>query len=117
MSDLNKPRFYAHTLADANGVPCSPDKWQPQPMSAHEENVANRAATFSAAFGGTEWARLLGRWHDLGKYSAEFQRYLRSANDADSDSDDEDPPVPAPVLQNQRTAQLDCSSITTRRTY
>ncbi|MEK6677597.1 MAG: CRISPR-associated helicase Cas3', partial [Planctomycetota bacterium] len=43
-------------------------------------DVGRRAAEFAAAFASPEWGRVVGMWHDLGKYSAEFQAYLRSAN-------------------------------------
>ena len=39
--------------------------------------VANCAAQFAAAFGAPEWGEILGRCHDLGKYSKVFQRLLR----------------------------------------
>jgi len=31
-------------------------------------------------FGAEEWGELAGRWHDLGKFSHQFQRYIRSAS-------------------------------------
>jgi len=46
--------------------------------------VANLAAEFASAFDAPEWSRLAGRWHDLGKYSVEFQRYLHSAGGAEA---------------------------------
>src|SRR3569833_335628 len=45
----------------------------------HLREVARRAADHAAGFGGQEWARLAGLWHDLGKYRPGFQRYLRAA--------------------------------------
>jgi CRISPR-associated endonuclease/helicase Cas3 len=44
----------------------------------HLERVAEQAAVFASAFGAADWGRLAGLWHDIGKYSAEFQAYLRS---------------------------------------
>ena len=38
------------------------------------------AAEFARPFGGGEWAYLAGLWHDLGKYSEEFQKKLFDAN-------------------------------------
>lgn len=43
------------------------------------------AATFAEAFGGGEWGRLLGWWHDIGKYSDRFQNYLRVGSQTDED--------------------------------
>jgi CRISPR-associated endonuclease/helicase Cas3 len=37
------------------------------------------AAGFAATFGAGECGRLLGLWHDLGKYSTAFQEYLRAS--------------------------------------
>jgi len=34
----------------------------------------------SADFGAKEWGELAGLWHDLGKYSAAFQQYIRSVS-------------------------------------
>ena len=64
-TDVPRP-YYAHSL---EGEP--PEKWQP--LEKHLENVAEIAAGFAKPFGGEEWARLAGLWHDLGKYSNEFQ--------------------------------------------
>lgn len=36
------------------------------------------ASQFAEAFGASTWGRLTGLWHDLGKYSTEFQAYLDS---------------------------------------
>jgi CRISPR-associated endonuclease/helicase Cas3 len=35
------------------------------------------ASTFATDFGATDWGAILGWYHDLGKYSAAFQHYLR----------------------------------------
>jgi CRISPR-associated endonuclease/helicase Cas3 len=42
--------------------------------------VADLAAEFAGDFGAEEWGRVLGLWHDLGKYSVEFQDMLLKAN-------------------------------------
>ncbi len=66
---------FAHSL---DGRP--PNDWQP--LEAHLQNVAERAASFAAPFGASSWAYLAGLWHDLGKYAPEFQHYIAAANDA-----------------------------------
>lgn len=74
-------RFFAHSR---EGWPI--DEWEL--LADHLHLVANGggyhgldgAATFAAAFNAAEWGRTAGLWHDLGKYSAEFQAYLRGAN-------------------------------------
>ncbi len=70
-------KYYAHSL---EGQP--PEKWQP--LDEHLKNVATLAAEFAGPFGGQEWARLAGLWHDLGKYSNEFKKKLYDANGIES---------------------------------
>ncbi|EGF30315.1 CRISPR-associated helicase Cas3 [Oxalobacteraceae bacterium IMCC9480] len=40
----------------------------------------------AAPFASAQWARLAGRWHDLGKYRPGFQRYIREISDAHCES-------------------------------
>ncbi len=77
---------YAHTLADS---PSS--DWEP--LGAHLDKVAHSASTFAEAFGARQWGEVLGRCHDLGKLSEEFQNYLRNAGAASTDAgaENEDP--------------------------
>ncbi len=70
--------FYAHSL---EGEP--PERWQP--LEEHLKNVAERAETFAAKFGGDKWAYLAGLWHDLGKYSHAFQSKLYRENGLETD--------------------------------
>lgn len=72
-----KDEYYAHSL---EGKP--PKNWQP--LEKHLKNVAEKARTFADAFGAAEWGYLAGLWHDVGKYSNEFQNYLRVKNDIDA---------------------------------
>jgi CRISPR-associated endonuclease/helicase Cas3 len=58
----------------------------PHILSDHLLEVARRAADHAAGFGGQEWARLAGLWHDLGKYRPGFQRYLRAATGAEAEN-------------------------------
>lgn len=69
--------FYAHTKEDA-----PPELWQS--LEEHLMNVAETAATFASAFDAQPWGYAAGLWHDLGKYSPNFQAYLRrnSTDDA-----------------------------------
>lgn len=71
-------RYYAHSL---EGRPKS--EWET--MAAHEERVAKRCREFLTRIHPDlgSWGDLLGRWHDLGKYSSEFQAYISHANDDD----------------------------------
>ena len=46
----------------------------------HLQGVAELASGFGAKFGSAESARLAGLWHDLGKYSGDFQSMIRREN-------------------------------------
>lgn len=60
----------AHTSA-------SDDEQTWQPLGEHLDAVASLASRFASSFDSSEWGRLLGAWHDLGKHHPEFQAYLR----------------------------------------
>jgi CRISPR-associated endonuclease/helicase Cas3 len=64
---------YAHSLEGR-----LPNEWEP--LADHLKRVAELAAKFAKKFEATEWARHAGLWHDLGKYSEEFQAYLFKEN-------------------------------------
>jgi CRISPR-associated endonuclease/helicase Cas3 len=60
---------YAHTL------PGRPEaEWHR--LETHLRDSADKAEAFASEFGAGEWGRLAGLWHDLGKYSEAFQKYL-----------------------------------------
>ena len=67
---------YAHSKP---GRP--PDEWQP--LQAHLEAVADKAAGFAQSFGAGELARVVGILHDLGKYSTAFQLRLQGGSPSD----------------------------------
>jgi CRISPR-associated endonuclease/helicase Cas3 len=50
------------------------------PLEEHLSAVSDLAGKMSAEFGAAEWGKLAGQWHDLGKYSEAFQRYIRGAS-------------------------------------
>lgn len=66
---------YAHSL---EGQP--PSQWET--VADHLNAVAAKAREFTAAFRAESWGEIVGRWHDLGKYSEEFQQRI-SASDPD----------------------------------
>ena len=51
-------------------------------LEKHLDSVARIAAKFASSFGGSEWAYLAGKWHDIGKYRSGFQQYIRQTTDA-----------------------------------
>ena len=67
------PAFAAHHRA-------SDDKWQT--LESHLLGVADLASQFAAKLQLSKQGELLGLLHDLGKYSIEFQNYLKSATGA-----------------------------------
>jgi len=50
----------------------------------HLKEVGRLAGQFANLFGSTSWAEVAGLWHDLGKYSSDFQRMIRSASGLDA---------------------------------
>lgn len=74
--------IYARAIRDASGG------LRFQALEDHLRGVAGRAATFATAFGAAEFGAMAGRWHDLGKYAADFQRYLLEANGVEVDQED-----------------------------
>jgi CRISPR-associated endonuclease/helicase Cas3 len=72
-----KDEFYAHSR---NGKP--PEDWHR--IEDHLKRVAEMARSFANDFHAGDWAYLAGRWHDLGKYSKEFQARLLAVSDPDS---------------------------------
>ncbi len=73
-------KYYAHSL------PGKPRKeWQR--LEEHLKNVAELAKTFAKSFNAQDWAYLAGVWHDIGKYSKEFQEMLKKAVNEDANDD------------------------------
>lgn len=78
--------FYAHSLRNSCGVLLPTTEWEPLYTGdggGHLERVARLAKEFAGAFGEEEWGHVAGLWHDVGKYSTEFQRYLGANQDGD----------------------------------
>jgi CRISPR-associated endonuclease/helicase Cas3 len=71
-------RFFAHTAPAILGPATDEQCWEP--LEDHLHEVSSAAGAFAEAFGAGAWGQLAGRWHDLGKYSREFQNYLRCAS-------------------------------------
>ncbi|MGQ0701253.1 MAG: CRISPR-associated endonuclease Cas3'' [Panacagrimonas sp.] len=52
----------------------------PHLLADHLCAVSAGAANNAQSWGGSDWAALAGLWHDLGKYAADFQHYIRAAS-------------------------------------
>ncbi len=77
--------YYAHTAVGSDGTPDrNPANWQL--LSTHLLNVAKLAERFAEPLDLAAVAWLAGLLHDLGKYRAEFQQYLRNERKAGSDT-------------------------------
>ncbi|MDX8401095.1 MAG: CRISPR-associated endonuclease Cas3'', partial [Mariprofundaceae bacterium] len=80
---MNEAKYAAHI--DENG--------RIHALEEHLAHVADRAGAFATGFG-REWAALAGRWHDLGKYSATFQKMIFEANGMEAHVEVEGTPGP-----------------------
>jgi len=86
--------FFAHTAPPPRGwepLYCAEGEWERLPEE--KRGHLNKVARLCARFAGEMFAKapaqkqaervgfLLGLWHDLGKFSAEFQSYLKNAGE------------------------------------
>ncbi len=70
-------KYFAHSLKE---LPVN--QWHK--LEDHLENVAKIASEFASDFNAQNWGYLAGLWHDIGKYSNEFQKMLLSTGDPDT---------------------------------
>ncbi|MCI5161085.1 MAG: CRISPR-associated endonuclease Cas3'' [Candidatus Electrothrix sp. AX5] len=71
-------KYYAHSREDH-----PLEKWQS--LETHLDNVAQLCQSFADHFNAGQWGDLVGRFHDLGKGSREFQAYLRHVNEIEDE--------------------------------
>lgn len=80
-----KNQALAHVRPDnSGGTGGGSGQWHEHLLDEHLRGVARIAADFAAGFDSREWANIAGLWHDLGKYSTEFQQYIRSVTGYDA---------------------------------
>lgn len=67
--------YYAHSV---DGKPV--EQWHR--LEKHLLGTAKLASQFAEVFGCGEWGYVAGLWHDLGKYSEDFQKKILVSADA-----------------------------------
>ncbi|CAG9932586.1 CRISPR-associated endonuclease Cas3'' [Candidatus Nitrotoga arctica] len=80
MNDKQENLALAHVRQSDGGV------WHKHLLDKHLRDVAKLAADFAAGFDSSDWASIAGLWHDLGKYSTEFQRYIQTVSGYDREN-------------------------------
>ncbi|MBP6057546.1 MAG: CRISPR-associated helicase Cas3' [Nitrosomonas sp.] len=70
----------AHVRQDPDG------EWREHALDEHLIKVSKRAGEMAQKFCSADWAKIAGLWHDLGKYSAEFQEYIKKASGYDAEA-------------------------------
>lgn len=76
-SRITSSPTYAHSENDAGN---------PHDLRTHLEIVAQLARKFAGQFAAGDFAYYAGLWHDLGKYSHDFQQYIRAVSSDANDS-------------------------------
>ncbi len=72
--------FIAHVRQDPENA------WIEQKLTEHLSSTAEMAASFAVPFSSEEWARLCGLWHDLGKFTPDWQNKIRQGTGYDLDA-------------------------------
>lgn len=80
MNDKPENKPLAHVRQDKSG------NWHEHLLDEHSHGVAHLAGEFAKHFNSTDWASMAGLWHDLGKYSTEFQRYIKTVSGYDAEA-------------------------------
>jgi CRISPR-associated endonuclease/helicase Cas3 len=73
-------QMLAHVKPNEDG------SWQIHELEEHLREVAKLAEKMATGFGSSDWAKLAGLWHDLGKYRPAFQSYIKKASGYDPEA-------------------------------
>lgn len=76
---------------------------RPHDLKEHLLATARGASQFAESFNASSWAYIAGLWHDLGKYSDEFQQYIRLASGYSEDPSEAH-------IENGKTGRVDHST-------
>lgn len=79
---MNMNKAIAHVKEDA----AQANGYALHYLEEHLEAVAELSADFAESFGSSDWARVAGIWHDLGKYSKAFQSYIKKVSGYDTEA-------------------------------
>lgn len=77
--------YYAHSTVELERT-LNQNKGNWQLLWIHLREVAELAASFAESFNASEYAKLAGYLHDIGKYRAEFQEYLEGKRKGGEDT-------------------------------
>ena len=66
----------SHPEVTISHIKGSPSDWSIQSNDEHQKGVAQLAATFANSFDMSEWGRVLGLMHDIGKEKHAFQQHI-----------------------------------------
>ena len=90
-AEIGRKRFYMEKRAEHEKtvrhlahVRCDGETFALHDLNEHLRGVGKLAEAYAQVFGSGDWARVAGVWHDLGKYSAEFQQRIKSVSGYDT---------------------------------
>ena len=86
VTTMEKDSAHDKTVRYLAHVRCDDETFALHDLDKHLRGVGKLAEEYAQVFGSGDWARVAGVWHDLGKYSAEFQRRIKSVSGYDAEA-------------------------------
>ena len=86
MPTMEKQSAHEKTARYLAHVRCDGETFALHDLDEHLRGVGKLAEEYAQVFGSGDWAQVAGVWHDLGKYSAEFQRRIKSVSGYDAEA-------------------------------